>query len=726
MLRRILRALKTLVVQYGCPLADQTSGSSSVEHLSASETSPLLAPRTDPDPCQEAPQVSLLPTGGHAPLPTPTMAVPSISRTRSASPVWPHRSSNSEQEEAISSPTSNSSLSYSPSSPDLLHDPSLSALPSTEVQNEPPSHTSQARARPQFAQASPPPPHVQGRGPTYFPNANRFAVREQNFHNVQNFAPSKTVFEHLQPYVSHGAAHNSAEECDAPRCSHETRKAIQEEVVGLLRDGDRSQPSKKLIWLGGPAGAGKTAIMGTVAEKCQKTGILAGSFFFSSSSGSTDRRRNYRFASTLAFQLQQHVALRGSAGERILSVVEDDPAIFTKRLQTQVDALFIGPWQDGHLVPSAAAPLVIIVDGLDECDGGSTIGENGVTGPPAPARTRQEEQLEVLDSLLKMVNDPAFPFRIVIASRPESWIRAFFETSAQRIRPKYSWTTSTVRKKILRCSSNRSSQKLDAGSPNPPAWPGEEVVAKLVDDSSGQFIYAATVIRFIETPSDTPQVQLNIVLNLHVPKVSHPLEALDTLYTRILLSVPKPDLTFKWLKAYQILESIIPSGSLRFFHYICESSAGEAQLTLGALPSLIHAPPVPGFNDGSRSRSSAGENPRTSDFLWEFFGFSHNYMMVARYSGVLAEDILVQCDPEWWMSVAARYRGGPLFQQDMFIMVHKNCWFCAPCRPVCKLWRQEILPRIQGQRRAPTWSPLKLQLDRFGVMRLQPQYIPMH
>ena len=93
---------------------------------------------------------------------------------------------------------------------------------------------------------------------------------------------------------------------------------------------------------------------------------------------------------------------------------------------------------------------------------------------------------------------------------------------------------------------------------------------------------------------ETPQVQLDIILNLRVKNAAYPLEILDALYTRILLSIAKPDLAFLWLRAHHLITNINQvkgrSPSARFFNDLCESSAGEAQLIFGALPSLIHIP----------------------------------------------------------------------------------------------------------------------------------------
>lgn len=338
--------------------------------------------------------------------------------------------------------------------------------------------------------------------------------------------------------------------------------------------------------------------MGSVAEKCQKMGHLAGSFFFSSFSGSPYIRSNHLFAATLAYQFQQHGALKGNAGQSILSVVEGDPAIFTKRLGTQVDALLLAPLRDcQQQQPPITMPMVIIIDGLDECVGSDVeegrlskirFGLRDESRPPRLDKSGRDEQIEVLDCLLKMVKDSAFPFRILLASRPEPWIREFLDTKgASHTTEIFLDNKYSPDKDIELFLRAKFSEIRRRYRHLPPSWPANEAIAQLVENSSGQFIYAATVIRFIETPSDTPQVQLDAVLKLGKRKASNPLEPLYALYTRILLSVPNRDLTFFWLKAYRFISRLQGISHARFFNAFCESSAGEAQLIFGALPSLI-------------------------------------------------------------------------------------------------------------------------------------------
>ena len=172
----------------------------------------------------------------------------------------------------------------------------------------------------------------------------------------------------LYDNIAIDAVHNSAERHDAPKCHEDTRKAVQEEIFSWINGGDEDSQPKNILWLTGPAGTGKTAIAGSIADICDDRGILAGSFFFSSVSGSELRRSKGSLIATLAYNLLQHDDLQALRGP-MLSRIERDPTIFRKRLKDQCNALLLKPFCDvcGQL-NGLAIPKVIVIDGLDEVE----------------------------------------------------------------------------------------------------------------------------------------------------------------------------------------------------------------------------------------------------------------------------------------------------------------------------------------------------------------------
>ncbi|KAF8990376.1 hypothetical protein BDQ17DRAFT_1433824 [Cyathus striatus] len=75
-----------------------------------------------------------------------------------------------------------------------------------------------------------------------------------------------------------GAGHESAERADPLKCHSETRKKYIDEIMEWI---DSPNEDKQIMWLNGPAGAGKSAIFQTIAERRSHEGKLLSSFFFS-------------------------------------------------------------------------------------------------------------------------------------------------------------------------------------------------------------------------------------------------------------------------------------------------------------------------------------------------------------------------------------------------------------------------------------------------------------
>jgi ABC-type iron transport system FetAB ATPase subunit len=131
----------------------------------------------------------------------------------------------------------------------------------------------------------------------------------------------------LLDYIASGAFHDAAERGDSPKCHRDTRKAIIAQILNWrLRKHDRYDA---VLWLNGPAGAGKSAIMQTIAELCALEGILAGSFFFARTA--PERNNPSRFIATIAYQLLQAFP---AIQKRVVDAIEADQAIFTRKLET--------------------------------------------------------------------------------------------------------------------------------------------------------------------------------------------------------------------------------------------------------------------------------------------------------------------------------------------------------------------------------------------------------
>ena len=301
-------------------------------------------------------------------------------------------------------------------------------------------------------------------------------------------------------------------------------------------DGDVDAQPKRIMWLSGPAGSGKTAISGSVASECHRRGLLAASFFFSSFSGSANRLSKIRLIGTPASHLAVPPCFQEYKAELFLRI-ERDPEIFKKGLMEQAEYLLLAPFRGMcGAWDSFVWPKVIIIDGLDEVEAVQYHDRSG----QSTQRDRDCDQLEILNLLLTLAQRPGFPFRILISSRPEPVIADFFATVGQA-------TTINLflDSKYDPCADIRSfldarftDIRRRAGMTNT-AWPGQCAVDKIVEMSSGQFIVPATIIRWVE--DGIPQVQLDEVLQLRPSSVKAKKIPLlrSTLYIITFLDVPK-------------------------------------------------------------------------------------------------------------------------------------------------------------------------------------------
>ncbi|KAJ2918209.1 hypothetical protein MD484_g2166, partial [Candolleomyces efflorescens] len=242
--------------------------------------------------------------------------------------------------------------------------------------------------------------------PTFFPNASHWVVNGLQI-NANQHGPSSNDngWERLMENTAPNALHDSEHRFDQPKCDEDTRVEVIQELMGWIQDRESPQ---RLLCMTGAAGSGKSALQQTVAELCSGKGILASTFFFSS----TDSTRNTVSAliPTIAYQIGSN---NFTFREAISVAVTKDPLIFKKSLRTQMNKLIVDPIENLTQAISKpellAIPYAILIDGLDEC----------------ADEERQAELLSTIDECL--LQNEALPFRVFIASRPEWAIRSALE-----------------------------------------------------------------------------------------------------------------------------------------------------------------------------------------------------------------------------------------------------------------------------------------------------------
>ncbi len=334
------------------------------------------------------------------------------------------------------------------------------------------------------------------------------------------------------------------------------------------------QNLRLLMWIYGPAGAGKTAIMQTIAEICEEAGILGASFFFFR----TDNMRNVkgRLVATLAYQL---ALKQPKLGQYITSAINRDPSIFSQSLAVQMQVLIVTPmvtFLDTH--PHVTNwRHIILVDGLDEC---------------SPENCHRE--------IITVLSQNSFPpFRFIIASRPEYAIRNTFSL------PYINERTETLALDdnyqpdgdidlFLRDKFNELRFNHPRGPHLPPHWPGDANINTLIRNASGQFIYAATAMKFLDSPRHDPIKALDTVLRTQISadQLRTPFAQLDALYHHVLNSVQE---IYKVLGILHCLLLVHDIGDIDGVEALLAYSHGESRTVLCDMHSLLG---VPGSNNG--------------------------------------------------------------------------------------------------------------------------------
>ncbi|KAL0566451.1 hypothetical protein V5O48_015560 [Marasmius crinis-equi] len=377
--------------------------------------------------------------------------------------------------------------------------------------------------------------------------------------------PHKTLWDAV---AGVGASHKAEHQFSRGECLEGTR----EEALRIIRKwkmaNDQDFP---VCWLSGSAGAGKSAIAMTVAKSSDGNGLISSFFFFRS-----DPRRNNPSALilTIAHGL---VVTKPSVRDLVNQRITEDPRILEARLEDQFRELVLTPslkrsWRKrvrdlfmGRSI-RPKEPNLVIIDGLDEC-------------------SDEETQLRILSTILSAYRQqPCPPLKFLVCSRPESWIREAFDAPGLGMLTKCVVLDETFEpaKDIERYFRHAFQQILESSKYGhvefPTPWPSVDDLKCLVRRSDGQFVYAATVIKFLRIILQSPYH-----LQRRPSSSKSPFHELDCLYHIILNSNPEPYKVLPILAAILIL----PLPSPEVIELVLGLTSGEVALTLRAMYSVL-------------------------------------------------------------------------------------------------------------------------------------------
>ncbi|KAK7033623.1 hypothetical protein VNI00_012622 [Paramarasmius palmivorus] len=360
------------------------------------------------------------------------------------------------------------------------------------------------------------------------------------------------------------ACYDSEQRFPPPNCHEGTRLQILEKLSSRIEDKSKAN---SVLWLHGSAGVGKSAIAQHLAEKYARNGRLGAAFFFSRSDST--RNKLGPLVASIAYQFcKAGSPFRTTLGPAIIDTIRSDPNIFHTSCENQAQQLLVELSCNLHTAATEEQgypPYIIIIDGLDECID----------------RAEQERVLAIVRALISRLSSH-FSWIILICSRPEPQIRYGFDHHGfighletfdvnsldnvnHDIHRYLVDNFATLRMKYRHAMGREGS-----------SWPGEDVLDQLVSRADGQFIFAATVIKYLDVDDEPLQDRLDTIMRIYVEQEESPYSALDTLYHQILSTCRD------WGKVRALLRLLVTP-----HHHALAGLAGSVVLSENA-PNKVH------------------------------------------------------------------------------------------------------------------------------------------
>ncbi|KAJ7026587.1 hypothetical protein C8F04DRAFT_1238582 [Mycena alexandri] len=385
-------------------------------------------------------------------------------------------------------------------------------------------------------------------------------------------------------------------------CHPETRK----ETLKILYEWalDASSASAAILWLQGPAGVGKSTILRTLA---QQIGQLGASFVFNPQY-SAERNANAFFC-VLAYQLAINIpSLRAS----ISSAVRKNPSIIEDTMEVQLQELILKPCRRVILLRS----LILVIDGIDEF--------------------ASDVQREILRLLGNTFQSQSSPLRIIIASRQmdhhltgivaQPFLDGLWRSF--HVGPSFADVRSYLCTELARI------RELGPNDTAPSQWFSPHVLDFLVNASSGCFLYASTLIKFLGDADFSTKKRLAAVMSF---PLDHLNSSLDKLYVQILMTVPMASRQSLLVLLHILTTEAFVDLPLHHLEQLLRMKPARLRRILRRLRAVLNAPT-------SDSGQITAHHPSFLDFLVDpvrsgpfcVCGVQHSALLVRRILKALA------------------------------------------------------------------------------------------
>lgn len=373
------------------------------------------------------------------------------------------------------------------------------------------------------------------------------------------------------------AFHDSEARDPPPRCHPKTRiQVISDLTKWIKRDNTRETPGeKRIVWVSGPLGAGKTAVFQHIAEALAEEDVIIAAFFFSRAKDANGLRGSLKnLFTTIAYQIAMSSP---EIRRKIGLVVDSDNTILHRSLESQLRKLIIEPLQSATHSPPPKQ-CVVIIDDLDGCHG-------------------RISQYTLITQISNSLNRwPRVSLTFLIGSRPDHSVQHSLDldvdTVLSRMALHFILTPSPEDvRTFLIAGFERICIEHPSRISSIRDWPSEETIDILVERSSGYFIYPSAVLKFVGDPKHLPVERLDIVLSSPEPNT---FSELDKLYTQILSQATDGDATGGDISLLLRVLGCILLAKQDFSASMIESllnlRKGDTHLTLQGLHAILDVP----------------------------------------------------------------------------------------------------------------------------------------
>lgn len=276
-------------------------------------------------------------------------------------------------------------------------------------------------------------------------------------------------------------------------------------LLGDIMEWLESPESKRVLWTSGPGGTGKSAIAKTACVLFATRLVLLASFFISRNEEA--RRRPEAVLHTIVYYCARQLP---KFARHVYNTLKNFPETLSLSLADQVIQLLAEPLNEENY---DGPDLVIAIDAFDECE-----------------LRNEREGGQLLPALLNAIDKSPFPVRLFITSRGDV-LREYQDHRVVRLQD----IESQIVEGDICLYLHDEFRRIALARGVSECWPSEKDIKTIAKRASLLFVYAVTVVRYIEHRTLDPTARLRMILDSNNAGGLVQYTLVDDLYTQVLV-----------------------------------------------------------------------------------------------------------------------------------------------------------------------------------------------